>query len=277
MKKYFFNFILISSLLFNSCADWEQKTEIISSGNINTERVVLVEEFTGASCPNCPVGSAEIENITNKYPNNVVVLGLHSRFLAQPVKAEDPDLHTTDADNIEKFLGNYQGKPEASIDRKVFGGKSDIRIGKPDTWITYVEEELKKETEARLKIEHSYNETTRELNIKVIATALKDLNFPIAIHVAITESEIHTAQKNNTGVIDDYTHQHVLRKLLTSALGGDVLISSLSKSNIASKEYKFTIPIDSKLWRVDNCNIVAFISKDQNTKEVIQASEASIK
>ncbi|NOT37510.1 MAG: Omp28-related outer membrane protein [Saprospiraceae bacterium] len=267
---------IITFFVINSCADWETKTDIIESGIINTERVILVEDFTGASCPNCPVGTAELENILEKYPSNVVVLGIHSRFLADPAKTGDPNLITKDANDIEKLLGNYVGKPEASINRRLYTG-NNIRISRPDTWITYIDQELKREAEARLKIEKNYDDNSRELNIKITATSLIDILFPIHLHVAISESGIFTSQSGPSGVLDNYEQKHVLRKLLTP-VGGELMTDGLTKDKSITKEYKFILPAETeKLWKANNCSIVAFISKNETEKVILQATEEKLK
>ena len=274
MYKLVFTVLVLSALF--SCAKWEQPTDIITSGVIKTERIILIDEFTGASCPNCPAGSTELERIVETYPDNVVVMSIHSKFLAEPVRTSDPDLRTPDAESIENFLGNYLGKPEAAFNRRLFPNKSNIRIGRPDTWINYVNEELQKPDEARLKIVNDYDESTRELKISVTATALINLDFPVYLHVALTESDIHTAQKNSTGIIDDYIHKHALRKLLTP-VEGDFWLNSLKKGEISSRDYKFILPSDNMLWNADQMDVVAFISLEPSQKVVLQAVEQPVK
>jgi hypothetical protein len=85
MKKLFFLFSLI---FFLSC---EEVTIPITDVVIEpTEKVVLIEELTGAKCPNCPKGTKAIENILSKYPDNVIAVGIHGSFLAEPARKDDP-------------------------------------------------------------------------------------------------------------------------------------------------------------------------------------------
>lgn len=273
MKKILF--IVTLSITLFTCADWETITGITETGVLNTERTILVEDYTGASCPNCPVAATEIENILEIYPNNIVVMGIHSAFLANPVKPEDPNLITKDANDLEKFMGNYFGKPEATINRRKYKDPN-IRIGKPDTWITYIDQELRKETEARLSIDKTYDSSTRLLNIKVNVTALINLDFPIYIHTAVLESGIITAQKNPTGITDPYEHKHVLRELITP-VGGDFLVDKLSAGETISKEYSFTLPPETgNLWKSKNCSVVGFISRNETDKIILQAAERKV-
>jgi len=280
MKKiYALGFCLINIctlLLLESCADWEQPIQLPTSGGIKSSRVLLVEEFTGASCPNCPSGTAELNGIIDKYPDNIVAVGIHSNFLGAPATLGEVDLRTPEAQAIETFLGAWLGKPEAAFNRRKFNNQNGIRIGKPDTWITFVEQELKEINEAELKISNRYDSTTRELEITLTATALRTISKPIYIHALITESEISASQKNQTGVLKDYVHEHVLRKLLTP-VAGDLLINSLEEGKSESKIFKYTLPAENKLWVAEHCSTVGYLSYSEQEKYVIQAAESKIK
>ncbi|MBK6573194.1 MAG: Omp28-related outer membrane protein [Saprospiraceae bacterium] len=272
-----FSFLYISLILFlNSCSDWEQPIQLPNSGGIKSSRVLLVEEFTGASCPNCPSGTAELKGIIDKYPDNIVAVGIHSNFLAAPATVGEVDLRTPEAQAIETFLGAWLGKPEAAFNRKKFNNQNGIRIGKPDTWITFVEQELKEVHEAELKISNKYDSTTRELQITLTATALLTIAKPIYIHALITESEISASQKNQTGILKDYVHEHVLRKLITP-VAGELLINSLDVGKSVSKTFTYILPPQDRVWVAEHCATVGFISYAEQEKYVIQAAESKIK
>ncbi|HMT78289.1 MAG TPA: hypothetical protein PKA44_11285, partial [Saprospiraceae bacterium] len=72
--KYLKQISLLSLLLliFNGC----NETEIVVPrvGEIVSDRVVLIEDFTGVKCPNCPNASREIANLSKKYPKNIVAI-----------------------------------------------------------------------------------------------------------------------------------------------------------------------------------------------------------
>jgi len=210
----------------------------------------------------------------------LVVMGIHSNFLAVPVKAGDPNLRNADAQAIEKFLGNWLGKPEASINRKLFSpGASNIRIGKPDTWNSFVDRELALPPEIELNISNSFDATTRMLKTTLTATAKKIITEAVHLHVAITESKIVADQKDNripSGVIENYVLQHALRKLLTD-VKGDRIADSMSEGEKIVKEYTFVLPTDAVLWVAENCSVVAFVSQDEIKKYVYQAAEAKVK
>ncbi len=272
MRNIFIS-ILFAGLL--SCQDWERMVELPNNNSTNSRRVVLLEDFTGASCPNCPAAAVQLELMLKKYPNNLVVVGVHSKLLSNPVNPTDFNMHTPEADAVETFLGNFFGKPEAAINRKKFDGKSNIRISKPDTWLSFVEQELAHEPLVSLTIKKHYNSGTRELKITLEVKALTDIDKTVHIHCGILESGIIADQASTTGKIKNYENNHVLRKLLSSP-EGDFLASSMTKDQVINKSYAFTLPVHQQVWVVDNCSIFGFVSLDANEKYVLQAAETKV-
>lgn len=258
-----------------SCSDWEQAVVLPNQGGIQSSRVLLVEEFTGASCTNCPAGNAELVTIIDKYPNNVVVVGVHSNFLGNPAVVGEPDLRTKDAQDIENYMGPVGAKPEAAFNRRKFPNKTNIRVGRPDTWITFVEEELGQAHVADLRLTIGYDSVSRKVNITLVATALENINKPLFAHALITESEIFVTQLDLNGKIPNYRHEHVLRKLLTQ-VGGEKIADSLAKGQSASKSFEYTLPDENVLWVAEHCSAVGFISYDSSEKYVLQAAEGKI-
>lgn len=276
MNKIVFTLIAIS--FFFSCSDWE--VEIPLNNNTTTpektKRVVLIEEFTGASCVNCPKGIAQTTAIRNAYPENVVVVAVHSNFLGAPATAGQVNLRTPDAQAIETFLGSWFSKPEAAINRLYDAANQTYRYGSPDSWRGIVEEELKKDPAVELLIDKTYNETSRELKVKLTVKGLEALSKPLHIHCGITESQIIADQLDNTGKLIDFVHSHALRKMLSS-IPGDKIGDGIAVNQSLEKEYNFTLPIDNILWKPENCELFAYVSLDENEKYILQAAEVKLK
>ena len=51
-------------------------------------RQVLIEEFTGVRCVNCPEGSIAIENLLEAYDEQLVAISIHSGFFCTTAKRE---------------------------------------------------------------------------------------------------------------------------------------------------------------------------------------------
>jgi len=266
--------ILLILTLF-SCQ--EVMIVIPNPGPPDSDRVILIEEFTGASCPACPQGTIAIEEILDRYPENIVVVAVHSDFQGAPYEAGDLDLRTHDSDEIESLLGGWFGKPEAAVNRVHFEGQPNIRIsGRTDSWDGFVKKELEKFSIVDLEISSRYNLTSRELNIVVSATALENLDGNYEINVLITESNIITAQSNGSGKISEFNQKHVLRKVLTD-ISGNSWFADLRANLTRERTFNFTLPDEEAMgwWVPENCNVVAYIT-DASTGEVVQAAEVHV-
>lgn len=242
-----------------------------------TSRVVLVEEFTGIDCVNCPAGSDKLATLSRQNPGQIIVVGIHAGFFAG--EHNGFDLKCDDGEKLESLhLGPVSGYPASSINRKVFEGESDV-IADLSEWAGYIASEICERPIAELSLTNTYDAATRmaSVTVDVIPSTFftNAIEEDLAISVMITESDIVGYQKTPAGSVPDYVHKHVLRDVLTDSYTGDVLIT---KGNILTAQQKviadYPIPTG---WDPSNCYAVAFIHyKGDNNKEVIQAVEAHI-
>ena len=247
-----------------------------------TERVILVEEFTGISCVNCPIGSDKLELLSEQNPGKIVVVGIHAGFFATEYNGFD--LKCPDGEALEaNYLGPVSAYPSATINRKKFQDESELPLDLTK-WAGYIGSEICNRPIATLAVTSTYQDQDSMATITVDMTPstwFTDL-LPedLAITVMITENNIEGYQKvpssvSPTGIKYDYKHKHVLRDVVTNNYSGDVLISKgntlSAKQTVISKK----IPAG---WIPDNCYIVAFIHyKGEGNKEVLQAIEKKLK
>lgn len=276
MKQLYIVLGLITFALF-SC---NEKMVIVPPFEApESDRVILMEEFTGASCPNCPAGAEQTENFLLLYPDNIVAVAIHSNFLGQPAKPGDLDLRNDDANAIEAFLGQWSSKPEASFNRRVFKdrGEDHIRVRTlPDGWINFVSDELETFAQVYLDIKTEYDSTTRVVDITVTATSRQSLSGDYRMNVYLTEDNIITKQKDGSEIIDKFKQKHVLRKALTD-IQGETFFSNVESGVQRFYNTSFTIPDEEDMgwWIPENMTVVAFVTNGQ-TKEVIQAGDAPV-
>ncbi|MBK7809245.1 MAG: Omp28-related outer membrane protein [Saprospiraceae bacterium] len=238
----------------------------------DSEKVVLIEELTGASCPNCPKGSAAIENILTKFPGRVAVVGIHGDFLSNPTAKSKYDFRNPKAKSLENWFQPWFGKPSASINR-VKDENDMIMIDIPELWQAAVENELLKPHQMNLLLDTKFNAVTRKLDLEIAAIPLTDLAGSYNISIFLTESDIIDAQSNGAVIIDAYNHKHVLRDMMTK-FDGDNFGSDLKKDDIIKKNYTYTLPIEpTGLWNPAKMEVVVMISRATPTDvSVVQAA-----
>ncbi len=263
-------FIIISWIfVLVGCLD-EQPVTIPKFEAPDTEKTVLLEEFTGANCVNCPEAAKIVKDLELKYGKSLITIAIHAGSLAEPVEEESKyDFNCEDGTKIEKAW-QYYGKPAAMINRGDYGDidGSPIRTG-ADSWDALIEQELKKEVIFNLNTSVSYNEETRELKGNCIIIPLKNLEGDYRINIAVTESKIIDAHKvrGEDGEIKtekEYEYNHVLRDMIT-AWDGKNIGDNLKKDDIIEYEFSYTLPNDDKgLWNAENIHIVSFLTGGEN-------------
>jgi thiol-disulfide isomerase/thioredoxin len=266
MKQYLI--LVLAFIIINSCTEIPlQINEVVISP---TNKVVVIEELTGPKCPNCPKATKTVENIIEKYPDNVIAVNIHGNLLADPAKPGDPDFRNEDAKNLELWFKPWFGKPAASINRIQDNDMFFVRES-IDLYQSEVEKELEKPLEMNLFMGVEYDENTRKIDIEVTANPVVDLSGEYNITVYILESHIIAAQYNGTDIITDYEHNHVLRKCLTN-FTGDFFAKDMSKGQILRQKFSYVLPqVDGKLNHAEHTSVVAFIHKSGfNTRDIIQ-------
>lgn len=242
-------------------------------------KMVLIEEFTGASCSGCPAGAAKIEELLINFPDNVAAVAIHGDFLSEPIEDKSKyDFRNIDSYDLELSFG-LGSKPAATIDRNPILDNNLIKES-PPVWGVFVEELLKAEQELELSVEASVDNGV--LNVSVFGTALKELPGNYNIGVYVTQSHVIDYQKTQGMTIPEYEFNHFLRKSLTSVPTGDILVSGMLEGEEFTRSYTFTIPTDVgpmiPEWKADDLEVVAYVSRDGGiVAPIIQAAKKKLK
>jgi len=265
---------VLSLLIMPSCE--EVPIDLADPTLPDSDRMVLIEELTGASCPNCPKGSAAINAILTKFPNKVAAVAIHGDFLAKPTSKSKYDFRNPKAKDLEKSFEGWFGKPTATINRAL-DNTGSMMIDLPDLWQAAVERELQKDHRMNILLNANYNESSRIIDLEIAAIPLADLTGNHSISIYLNESNIVDAQSNGAQIIEDYVHKHVLRDMFTR-FNGDDLGSNLVKGNIIKRNYTYTLPAQPEgLWIPKNMEIVVMVSRNNpSDREVIQAAQTKL-
>lgn len=238
---------------------------------------VLIEEFTGVRCPNCPQGHVIIANIKSQNPNRVVSVSFHPiNSLGAPYPFSNEDLRNQKAQILFDFLGQIGLQPASGIDRTLFNGETKILLDK-SKWTTYVNQQLALTTPVNVILDRSYDSTTRELTIIAELHYTQPVSEQNKITVVLSESNIVTPQLDNSIIDTFYVHKDVLRDVISDTQG-DLLntpqLTSFEAGRVIKKVYKKVL---DAAWKPENMHIVAYVHEFQNSKVVYQAKEISVK
>lgn len=244
-------------------------------------RKVLVEEFTGATCTNCPDARQYLKAISDANPNRIISIELHTNnhIKGEPVKyIHKYDLRSIDETDIFKsiFRGYFPfgSIPNAGIDRTASGG--EILFMRAN-WASIINTRITTESPIKLTLTNTYDDAKASGIIKVNASYTKSISTKNYISIAIIEDNIVDAQEFLDHVDTFYNFQHVFRKSFTPASGTEILSTITTKEPGRVYEGSFKYNIDAA-WKPENCRIVVWVhNNDANTKEVLQAEEIHVK
>lgn len=272
--------ILTLFMLFSSCNENMPEIACLSCENETVtldpqDKRVLVEEFTGVRCINCPSGSIELENLLSVYQGRMIAVSIHSEFFANPYPESQYDFRTPEGDAITSFLGLPEAYPSAVVDRKIFEGEADLQLVGLGSWAGRIGTQTMEIAKISMELENAFNPASRVLTVTVNGQAQENIDEEVRLTIMITESGIVDAQltpESSPGKDLNYVHKHVLRKTLTP-FDGDVLAASMAASDLFEETYTFTLPEN---WNEANCEVIAFTHLSESSKEVLQATEAHL-
>lgn len=279
LKKYFSLTVLALFILLSfSC---EEVAPVLNPGgdgpgeDVPVEdqmRQVLIEEFTGVRCVNCPAGSEAIEVLLNTYGQQLVAVSIHAGFFAVPYPESDGELETAAGSSILSLLGEPLGFPTAVVNRKRFDGEENRQIGQ-SSWPGYIAQELVGNPAVKIDIIPAYNEATRELAVDVDLYVEENVAADdLRLTVFITESNIKDPQLTPAGTDLEYTHKHAFRTAIT-AFDGNTLSDTFTAGAVVSRSFNTTLPT---LWNANECHVVAFVHQGGSTLDVIQAHQVDV-
>lgn len=198
-----------------------------------TRNAIIVEQFTGQKCGNCPGGAAgmkkAIEGLPDEDEGRVAWVAHHSGY--------GKDQFTLDeSDQIATFL-SVPGAPYCNINRMeqtLGSGELPMLLWHPKSAKTQMLALLLDEPgSASLEVKSQYNSSSRTFTVTLSGKTSEADAYLTAI---ITQSGI-VAEQSGAGI--DYEHNHAPRKFLTPAIGEKL---ELGADGSFSKEYTYTIP-----------------------------------
>jgi len=289
MKKYL---AILSSILIITSCDVEDGPFITDYDSyVNPEKKVLIEDFTGHLCPNCPDAARELDAIHDIYGDQIIGMAIHvSKSFARPYPASQApsfqyDFRTNWGDDWDAFYGiSAMGLPRGMINRIGYQDESH-KLGK-DEWASTVALELKKDIDFTLHISSDEN------SISIISEVQNNISSEYNLVVCLTESNIENWQKDGQENVENYIHNHVLRTVLmdeelsnsSNYVAGQQIEKVINYDLAALEQYNIDYSTNNTAelgngnagsWVASNMSIIAYIY-NTNTKEIVQVEEAHL-
>lgn len=234
-------------------------------------RKVLLEDFTGQKCPNCPDAAEIAHTLQGIYGEQIVVIAIHAGNFAIPDGTFTADYRTAEGDELNSYYNiSMYGYPMGLINRTEYNG---YPVVPKENWETAFAEQVEMEVQADISITNTYNSGTRKLDCVIKTEFLEELDGTYNICAFITESGIISPQQTIGGIISNYQHNHMLRGSLNGTWGDPAGTDGLAiPGNKLTNNYSFTLPAE---WNAENCAVVAYVYNTESLI-VIQAEEVAL-
>lgn len=241
------------TLTMSACSHIDESDRLIYVKPADVKRRVLLEDFTGQRCVNCPKASDEIKALQEQYgEDHVIAVGIHSGPLGFYTKGDYLGLSTEVGDEYyDHWALEYQ--PVGLIDR---GAPLEYTA-----WNARIREELEKTAPVEIDIE--LHQKDNQLTVRAEVMGI-DGTTSGKLQLWLTEDGITAFQMMPDGTRNmEYIHRHVFRAAINGTWGESVSVAE--GETFTTKDYLFAIP---EGWNADRLSVVAFVYNDQG---VLQA------
>lgn len=230
---------------------------------------VLVEDFTGQRCVNCPDAAQMLSGLKEEtYGDRMILVAMHAGGLSLGTP-----LHNDVAQTYMTALGMGANNPAISIDR-VYNDD-----GVYSNWPNAIASRAAASTPCEVKPFVSMG-SDRSVSVLAQVSFSSAVSDSIGVQHWLVEDSIVGFQITHEGSNMEYVHNHVFRDCLYDDIWGMPLPTTDGGDYLAGQSYMspatagYIIPDD---WDIDNLSIVSFVfrySTDESNPiaEVLQAN-----
>ena len=258
MKKLFYPFLLLP--LLSSCDQVDENDRYIEVDQIQVERRVLLEEFTGQHCTNCPEAHAVIEKLEEQYGEDLIVVSIHAGSFGVPSPF---GLMQEEGDEYAKRW-DINAYPAGVVDRT--GSQMTM-----DAWSAAIRTEYGKETDLEVELKADVSEDGK--TIYVNTNLLSSSSLSGSLQLWVVENNIVAQQYDGSETRDDYVHNNVFRACINGLWGQSVTLDANEPQEFDNSIEVVTTGTPMSKWNVDNIYIVGFVYNDSG---VIQVNKVKV-
>lgn len=222
------------------------------------QRVVLLEDFTGQMCTNCPKATDVIEQLQETYADALVAVGIHGGPLGFAGNAKAIGLATETGDEYYDHW-NLKYQPVGLVNRHA-------PVDYPE-WTAAVKEELAKPVPLRLNATATLTEDAIAIEVFGEGT---DGTVTGKLQVWVLEDGIKAVQKMPEGpTSQEYIHNHVFRTAVNGTWGEDITVRE------GEFEYRTMSQALQSNWNPDQLSIVAFVYNERGVQQAVKVKVES--
>jgi len=261
---------------------------------------VLIEDYTGQYCGNCPRAAHMADSMQRKYAGRVIVTEVHvTSYFAAPrlphfpldfrvpdlVKQKNTGVPNTDvSDEITRLFDlDNRGLPQGAVNRAPFADAGNDPVATFSLWPGVVASELARTPTVDLRLTALFDPVTRLLRMKVntkYLAAMPGRNLNLGL--VIVEDSLVGAQKDYRlnrsqypeQTVEEYDHHNVMRAVLEGTFGAPQISGPTAGQQLV-RYLGYQMPAAS-VWNDRKCSVIAYIA-DADTRQILQVVQAKLR
>jgi hypothetical protein len=308
MKKYILILACISfALSFTSCDKvenpikpaieldttiyegiWEDYVYPTFSQNTNTERNVLLEDYTGHRCLACPGAAVIAKDIEDANPDRVFVASVHASpggitvfqelaadcgLPSNPTDKYCTTFYCNEGIEYGNVFGSgfgFTGNPSGNVNRKDFGSNVFTAASEwtTNTAALIAENDLK----VNIQAECNYYASANGFYLHTETEFLEDLTGSYNMVVYLMENEVVDYQDVLGTAVPDYHHHNIFRGCIDGLPWGRSISSDQLSGSKSYLDYSYKLPTGQTN---DEFHLLIYVY-DVDTYEVLQVIKQEI-
>lgn len=253
------------------------------STNTNTDRNVIIEDFTGHKCVFCPAAAAVAEQLEYDNPGRVYVSTIHASPNGLGEFQELDAIFTHDFTCSEGLAiglyfgdnwanSDFTGNPDGTVNRdSQFSGQPVLS---PASWTSAVSTTLgANDLKVNIQSAVNYYPSTRGVFLHTEVDVIdQSLTNELRIVVQLHEDSIVSPQKYPDSTSYNYVHHDVLRRCIDGRAFGQMLDAEHMSNDKYYYDYIYELPAQ---YDASNVHLLIYV-RDAVTEEIYQVIKQKI-
>ena len=277
MKKITFTLTFIAVAVLLACCDKIEGPYLQYDESVETTvefpeldktavyKKVLLEEFTGQRCTNCPDGHRLLATLAATYGDTLVAVCAHAGSFAKPNTKFPADFRTEEGTALYTDF-SVGATPRAIVNQSMYNGAYWVDMA---NWAQAIEHFRPQPAVAAVQMINEFSGSTLTAHTKT--TFLTAYDQPVKLALYVVEDGIVSPQIDGGDTIADYVHNHVLRGSLNGTYGTFISDNgTVAVDTGYTKSYQLVCT--DKPWNFSRCSVVAILM-DATSREVLQVEK----
>ena len=264
----------LALLLMVSCKPMPESERLIPNEIETTSgRSVLIEDYSGVRCSNCPGAAKMITKVAEAHGDKVVIVALHGSTdnkVGTDPQVDPKELYSPEAKTYFERLQAGGSLPFATFNRRPLPSNSNKPFSpSPTQWPGEMQavRKLPQLYKIDLQVSESDRKVTTRCTAKALDPATQGTAPELYLQLWLIEDDIIAPQYFGSGLKENHQHNHIFRQTLNGIDGEPYQLG---------QSYDKTSAIERKVIVPDHCSVVAILY-DHKTGEVYEVAKAPLK